>query len=88
MGRSDEPRCFHCWVVGLGSPEEVKKFGSRIKFYGSKESALFEGPVVSIDKPTLDVVDERIGLVLSDEFIRRIWDEKQVKYELNLFEFK
>jgi hypothetical protein len=84
----DETRCFHCWVVGLGSPEEVKKFRSRIKFYGSKESALFEGPVVSIDQPYFDVVDQRIGLVLSDEFIRRIWSGKQVKYELNLFEYK
>jgi hypothetical protein len=84
----DDTHCFHCWVVGLGSQEEVKKFGSRIKFYGSKENALFEGPVISIDRSTLDVIDERIGLVLSDEFIRRIWDGNQVKYELNLFEYK
>jgi hypothetical protein len=83
-----ESRSFHNWVVGVGSPEEMKKFGFSITFSGtcSKEKNTYEGSVVSIDMPTREVIDKKVGLVMTDEFMRRICGGNRVIYELNIFE--
>jgi hypothetical protein len=81
-------RTFYSWVFGVGSTEEMKKFGFRVKFFGSMESASYEGPVISIDKPTRDVINEKAGLVMSNEFVRRIWNGKTIAYEVQVFEKK
>ena len=83
---SDQNCCFHSWIFGVGSTEEMKKFGFRVKFFGSMESASYEGPVISIDKPTRDVINEKVGLVMSSEFVRRIWNGKKIAYEVQVFE--
>ncbi len=64
----------------------MKKFGFRVKFLGSMESASYEGPVISIDKPTRDVITEKVGLVMSSEFVRRIWNGEDIAYEVQVFE--
>jgi hypothetical protein len=66
----------------------MKKFGFRITFRGksTKEKNIYEGSVVSIDMSAREVIDKRVGLVMTDEFMRRIWDGKHVIYELNIFE--
>jgi hypothetical protein len=64
----------------------MKDFGFRVRFFGSMESATYEGPVISIDKPTCDFINEKAGLVMSNEFVRRIWNGKKVNYEVQVFE--
>jgi hypothetical protein len=83
-----ESRSFQSWVVGIGSPEEMKKFGFSITFRGksTKEKNTYEGSVVSIDMPTREIIDKKVCLVMTDEFVRRIWDGKQFNYDLEIFE--
>jgi hypothetical protein len=75
-------------VVGIGTPEEMKKFVFRIKFWGlgSRDTTTFEGSVISIDVLTGEVIDTKVGSVMSDEFVRRIWDGNLLNYELDIFE--
>jgi hypothetical protein len=66
----------------------MKKFVFRITFWGkdSNEKNTYEGSVVSIDMPTREVIDKKVGLMTSDEFMRRIWDGEEFNYDLNIFE--
>jgi hypothetical protein len=83
-----ESRTFHSWVAGIGSPEEMKKFWFRLQFSGqsTKEKNIFEGSVVSIDMPTREIIDKKVGLVMTHEFMMRICGGNRVLYELNIFE--
>ena len=69
-----EPKCFYCWVFGIGSPCEMNKFWCRVKFFGveSKEKVSYEGPVVSIEKPIQEVIDDNAGLVVAYSVAKRI----------------
>jgi hypothetical protein len=88
LARLPESRYFHSWVVGVGSPEEMKKFGFSITFRGksTKEKNTYEDSVVSIDMPTREIIDKKVGLVMTVEFMMRIWGGNRVIYELNIFE--
>jgi hypothetical protein len=77
---------FYFWVYGKGNNQDLQKFGFRIKFHGSEEAASYAGPVVSIDNPARDVIEDKIGLIMRDSFIRRIRNGQEVSYDLEIFE--
>jgi hypothetical protein len=83
-------KCFNCWVFGIGSPCEINKFWYRIKLFGveSQENVCYEGPVVSIEKPIQEVIDEEVGLVVTDSFVKRIWNNREIKCEVQIFQHK
>jgi hypothetical protein len=68
----------------------MNKFWCRVKFFGveSKEKVSYEGPVVSIEKPIQEIIDDDVGLVMIDSFIKRIWNNREIKCEVQIFQHK
>ena len=91
MFRRIETKSFHCWIYGFGSSFEVEKFGFWIAFFGGSpdEQIWYVGPVIPVDKPVPEVIAERMGLVMSDSFVRRICDDdEKINCKLNIFQKK
>jgi hypothetical protein len=52
------------------------------------EKVSYEGPVVSIEKTIQEIIDEDVGLVVTDSFVKRIWNKREFKCEVQIFQQK
>jgi hypothetical protein len=72
-------------VLGIGSQEEMARFGCKIVASGkfsSDRKLSYEGPVVALDNFTGD----KDLLALSDDFVRKYWRQQDIVVDVEIFE--
>jgi len=86
MKRISSSRQWHFWIYGIGSSEEMTRFSYLIQLKnqdGSSEISWKE-PVVSLDKPTEDVINDGDALVLTDKVISRLLKKGAIRIKITI----
>ena len=79
---------FYSWVYGVGSEEEMKKFDFTVKFFNpiSREEIAHRGPVLSIEKKVRNIVEEEPGLFFRDMRCKRLMNNPQLGFDVEIIE--
>ena len=68
----DSTGIWKLWTFGTGTEDEMSKFLFKIRLFKDKLSVNWEAQVISIDKPSAEVLQQNGILSIDNDFLRRL----------------